>query len=176
MISGVSRRAVWLALATLFISSAAGGEEPLAHRKAPAVLSVQISVPTAWLLLGDEQMSDTLSERVRQMLRQSGCDFPIKMLGLADNPADAPYLLTIELSEWRLDALGYAHSSFTARLKTPKETRDFGVYSSATMKWAFDMPPFRLSSAFEYAAEDAVKQLGADIGRTGLLADLQSRT
>jgi hypothetical protein len=43
------------------------------------------------------------------------------------------------------------------------------------MKWSFDMPPFRLSAAFEYAAEDAVERLGADVARSGLLADLPSR-
>jgi len=140
------------------------------------VLNIQINVPTTWLVLGDENMSSVLHEQVRQKLIQVGCHCRVNFLGLADNPADAAYLLTIDLKEWRIDELGYAHCSLAAKLKTPKQTSELGIYSSATMKWSLDVPPFRLSSAFEHAAEDSIERLSADIARSRLLGGLHSQS
>lgn len=175
--ANIYHRVICLALAALFLNSAARGEDMSAARHPGTdVLSIQINVPTAWLLLGDDKMSDVLQQQVRQKLLQAGCHCSMNFFGLADNPADAAYLLTIDLKEWSLDALGYVHCSLAARLKTPKGNRDLGVYASATGRWSFDMPPFRLSSAFEYAAEDSIERLSGDIAHSGLLAGLPSQS
>ena len=177
MTAGIHRRWVCLALAALFLSPAALGLAPAARPGlGTEVLNIQINVPPTWLVLGDENMSGVLQQQVRQSLMQVGCNCRVNFLGMADDPADLPYLLTIELREWRIDALGYAHCSLAAKLKTPQKTSDLGIYSSSTMKWSLDVPPFRLSSAFEHAAEESIERLGADLARSGLLAGLPSQS
>jgi len=175
MSTQLPRLSVRFALVVFAVSSAAwAGEPSQSDNVGTDVLNIQINVPTTWLILGDDKMNEVLHDKMRQRLFQAGCRYAVNFLGLADNPADARYLLTIDLNEWRLDSMGNAHCSLTASLKTPKETHSFGNYSSSTTRWSSERPPFRLSSAFEDAAEDGIERLSADIAQSGLLAGLHS--
>lgn len=134
-----------------------------------ATLQIQVHVPSTWLILADDTIRGSIEDEVKNGLAQSGVGFPAETAGLIEDTSQSPWVLSITLTQWQLDAEGYAHCTFSATLKTPKATRALGPYTGSTAAWMSDGPPFTLSSTIIEAAREPVSRLCGDVAKSGLL-------
>jgi hypothetical protein len=86
-----------------------------------------------------------------------------------DNPDNAPYLLTINLMEWRFDRIGNITCTFTAGLKTPRGTRHLGVYSDTSLSISRNRGPWGIADSFDEAAQGAIVDLLRAVVKSELL-------
>lgn len=132
-------------------------------------LKVQVIVPPTWNLLIDDKVSEALVERMRDVFYRAGFTRPLEEVRSFEIPSKVPYLLTINLTEWRINRVGNIDCTFTANLKTPRGTRELGQYTNTTMQWLDGRGRFGLSRAFVDAAEGALRDLYTDLAKTDLL-------
>jgi len=132
-------------------------------------LKVQVNVPPTWNLLIDDQVSEALVDQMRDVFYRAGFARRIDEVRSFEIPSKVPYLLTINLTEWRINRLGNIDCTFTANLKTPRGTRELGVYTNTTMEWLYGRSRFGLGRGFVEAAEGALRDLYTDLAKTELL-------
>lgn len=154
---------------------------PLARAANPSApktdaLKVQVIVPPTWNLLSDDKVGEALADRVRDVLYRAGFTLPVSELRLVEDPSKVPYLLTINLTEWRINRIGGIDCSFTASLKTPRGSRELGLYPNATTQWLDAPGRFGLSRKFVEAAEGALRTLCTDLANSELLPNANKRS
>lgn len=135
----------------------------------PGTLKVQVNVPPSWSVLVDDRVSEAFVDRVREVFVRSGFDRPVEEVRYVEDASKLPYLLTINLTDWRINRVGAIDCTFSASLQTPRGTRQLGFYSNTTMRWFGGPGRFGLSRSFEEAAEGAVHQLCDDVLKSELL-------
>lgn len=162
----------WIWLCSLFLLLAGCATSRV---EVPGALKVQVNVPPSWNLLLDDRISDAFVDRVRESFQRSGFSRPVEEVRYVEDPAKVPYLLTINLTDWRITRIGNVDCTFTANLKTPEGTRQLGIYTNTTMRWLTGPGRFGLSRSFDEAAEGAIRNLCQDIAATELLPDLRRR-
>ncbi len=145
----------------------AGAATPVAPEATQ--LKVQVIAPPTWNLLIDDKVSEALVARVREVFSRAGFALPVDELRPMESPSKVPYLLTLNLTEWRINRVGNIDCTFTANLKTPRGTRELGIYSNTTMQWLGGRGRFGLSQGFVAAAEGALRDLSTDLAKTDLL-------
>ena len=139
-------------------------------------LKVQVIVPPTWNVLVTDKVSEALVDRVRDVFYQAGFTRPIYEVRSFEIPSQAPYLLTINMTEWRLNRAGNIDCAFTASLKTPHGTRELGRYTNTTMPWFGRRGRFGLSQGFADAALGALRNLYTDLAKTDLLPGSNQRS
>jgi hypothetical protein len=157
----------WMALgaALLALSGCATTQQPAV----PGTLKVAVNVPPALNILVEDRISEAFTDRVREVFDRAGFDRPVEEARFADDAANAPYLLTIDLIEWRINPIGNIDCTFRASLQTPGGTRDLGVYSNTTMRAMRSPGRWGLSYAFDDAAEGAIQNLCDAVKKSELL-------
>ncbi len=135
---------------------------------APLKLHVQLNVPPAWNTFNTFQLEDDFVDGVGQLLRRSGFRHTVENITTASRGEKTPYVLTINLREWRTDRSGLVDCTFDATLASPRGTRHLGTYHGnafhmqGTGRWA-------LAQEFDEAASEALNRLCRDIIRSELL-------
>jgi len=140
------------------------------------ILKVQVIVPPAWHPLIDDQMGEALVDRVRDVFYRAGFTQRVDEMRVVEDPAKVPCLLTINLTEWRINRIGNIDCSFTASLRTPRGNRELGHYTHTTMQWLEGRGRFGLSRGFVEAADGALRDLYTDLMKTDLLASAGMRS
>lgn len=141
----------------------------------PGTLHVQVNVPPTWNPWLDDRISGAFTDRVRDVFHRAGFDRPVEEARLADDPEAKANLLTIQLLEWRINRIGNIDCTFAAELKTPRGTRNLGIYTQTEMRWLTGRGRFGLAQSFEDAAEGAIRGLCDDVAKTEWLPGLRRR-
>lgn len=143
----------------------------------PSALRVHVNVPPSWNMLIEDRVSMAFADVVRDVFHRQGFDRPVEEARFAslDELDRIPYLLTINLNEWRMTRIGNIECRFTASLQTPRGTRNLGVYTNTTMRWLGGIGRFGLARSFEEAADGAITDMCRDIAKSELLPDLRAR-
>ena len=174
MNSSALRHVCLFGVAALFMSLSVRAATPSAPEA--DTLKVQVIVPPTWNLLIDDKVSEALVDRVRDVFYQAGFTQPVDELRRVEDPSKVPYLLTIHLTEWRINRIGLIDCTFTANLKTPRGTRDLGLYTNTSMQWLDGPGRFGLSRAFVETAEGALRTLYTHLANCDLLPDANKRS
>jgi hypothetical protein len=133
----------------------------------PGALKVYVNVPPSWNVLLEDDISDAFVSRVRDVFLRSGFDRPVDEVRLVEDPNKQPYLLTINLTEWRINRIGNIECTFTADLRTPQGSKNFGFFTNTTMRWMGGR--WGLARSFEDAAEGAIHDLCNAVKKSELL-------
>lgn len=134
-----------------------------------ATLKVQVNVPPSWDPLLDDDIAAAFTDQVREIFQRAGHRHPVEELRSVEDPAKAPYLLTVNLTEWRINRAGNIACTFGATLRTPQGERDLGLYTNTTMRWIGGLGRWGLARSFEEAAVGAIRNLCDTIARSELL-------
>lgn len=143
--------------------------------KDPLALKVQVNVPPTWNVLVDDRIAEDFVDGVGQILRRRGFTRPVEALSLVEAPGRAPYLLTIDLVEWRINRTGLIDCTLHADLQTPWGTRNLGLYHASSLR----LPGggrWTLARDFDEAASDVLNQLCNDLAKSELIPDLPNKT
>jgi hypothetical protein len=135
----------------------------------PDTVSVLVNLPPTASLIYSDWIADAFTDSVRSVFRQAGFQRPIENIRYVDDPDNAPYLLTINLMDWRFTPLGDIDCTFTAQLGTPRGTRNLGVYSGTSLRISRNPGPWGLADAFGEAAQGAIADLFRAVVKTELL-------
>lgn len=165
----LSRMVLGAALLLLASCATAAGEA-----KGAAPLKVRVNVPDAWGTLLDERTPEALVARVREVLYRRGLYRPVEPVRAMEDPDKLSHLLTIELTEWRIDREGEVACTFSANLRTPDGVRDLGSYTTTTMTWLPGTRRFGLSEVFTHRSEKALHKLCDDLAAMKLLPGLRA--
>ena len=142
--------------------------------KDPLALKVQVNVPPTWSILVDDRIANDFVDGVGQILRQRGFSRPVEALSLVESPEKAPYLLTIDLMEWRVNRVGLIDCTLHAQLQTPWGTRNLGLYHASSPHWQGG-GRWALARDFDDAASDVLNQLCNDLAKSELIPDLPGK-
>jgi hypothetical protein len=124
----------------------------------PGTLKVLVNLPPTWGVFLEDDVSEAFVSHIRDVFQRSGFDRPVEEVRLIEDPSRHPYLLTINLTEWRISRIGNIECTFSADLKTPRGTKNFGLYTNTEMRWGRS-GRWGLARAFENAAEGAIHDL-----------------
>jgi hypothetical protein len=140
---------------------------------APVPLKVLVNVPPSWDLFLDDRIGEAFAEQMRAIFEQEGFRGPVEAMRFVEEPARVPYLLTVNLHEWRIHHAGRITCTFGATLQTPQGTQDLGLYTNTTMRWLNGPGRWGLAASFEEAAAGAISNLCDMIARTELVPGLR---
>lgn len=160
-------RLIAIAAIALGLSACATTRQP----EVPGTLRVAVNTPPTWNLITEDHAAELLTDRIRDVFHRAGFNRPVQQAKHADQPARAPYLLTINLVEWQPEPLGRIECTFSAELSTPNGTRRLGYFTHSTHRAIGGPGYWGLERSFEMAAEGAVDQLWSAIERSDLLTD-----
>jgi hypothetical protein len=132
-------------------------------------VSVQVNLPPTASLVYSDWIADAFTDTVRSVFHQAGFQRPIENIRYVDQPDATPYLLTINLMEWRFNPVGNIDCTFTAELSTPRGTRNLGVYSGTSLRISRSPGPWGLADAFDEAAQGAIVDLLRAVVKSELL-------
>jgi hypothetical protein len=137
------------------------------------VLKVTVNIPPSWNMLLDDRISEAFVDRVREVFYRAGFDRPVEEVRSVEEPEKQPYLLTINLTDWRINRIGNIECTFTADLRTPQGSKNLGVYTNTTMRWLSGPGRWGLARSFEDAAEGAIRDLCTAVAKSELLPGLR---
>lgn len=138
--------------------------------KDPRALTVQVNIPAAWNPIVTDRIADDFVDAMRTLLEARGYTGAVESLGYVEDAERVPYLLTINLIEWRMRRTGLIDCTLTASLQTPRGKRELGLYQHSSLHLA-GTGRFLLDRDFDEAASGALDRLCRDILRTELLPD-----
>lgn len=135
----------------------------------PGTLQVQINIPPSWEPMLEARVSESFVSHIDDVFRRRGYDGEITEVRWFEEPSPGCCLLSINLTEWRMNHAGNIDCTFTANLQTERETRHLGVFTGMSLRWMSGPGRFGLSDAFGDAAENAIRQLYDAVAKTDLL-------
>jgi hypothetical protein len=141
----------------------------------PGTLQVQINIPPSWRPMLEDRISEAFASYIFDVFRRQGYQGDITEVRSYEQPSQGCCLLTINLTEWRMNHIGNIDCSFTANLQTERANRHLGIFSGMSFRWMSGPGRFGLSDAFGEAAEDAIRQLYDSIAKTELVPGLRKR-
>jgi hypothetical protein len=142
--------------------------------KDPLALKVQVNIPPTWNPLVTDRLADDVVDGVRQILTHRGYPRTVESMDFVEKPGQAPYLLTINLLEWRMKRTGHIDCTLTATLQTPRGTRELGLYNYTSVHF-LGSGRWLLEREFDEAASGALQKLCDAIVRSELIPDLAER-
>ena len=139
----------------------------------PGTLSVDVNLPPQWNLLWEDRITMAFVDIARDTFHREGFDRPVEEVTYFEDVDRAPYLLTVNVHEWRINRTGQVECTFTADLRTPAGTKNMGVFTNLEM-WGFHGPGrFGLVHSFEKAAEGALRDLWTAVARSEMLPNVR---
>lgn len=139
----------------------------------PGTLQVQINIPPTWRPMLEDQVTEAFASYIFEVFRREGYKGDMAEVRWYEEPSSGCCLLTINLTEWRMNHIGNIDCTFTANVQTERASRHLGVFSGMSFRWMSGPGRFGLADAFEDAAEDAVRQLYDSLARTELVPGLR---
>jgi hypothetical protein len=141
----------------------------------PPVLQVQVNVPPSWRPMFEDRITEAFVSNLSDVFHRQGFQGEIKEVRSFEEPSPGSCLLTINLTEWRVNQIGNIDCTFTANLQTERATRHLGVFSGMSFRWMSGPGRFGLADSFEQAAEDAIRQLYDGLAKTEMVPGLRRR-
>ncbi len=168
-----------IALATLLplgLLAASAQAEPAksAEAEKPA-LQVFVSVPPTFQPMLDDDIARTLAYRLEDTFRRQGYK---GIVGFAAHPSDIKAevpLLELTLVEWRVDLTNNVQCTFSAKLTDRGKETTLGIFAGTGITWTRARDRWRLATAFEDSANDALKDLYRRIAEQQLLPGFELR-
>lgn len=154
---------VWLRILTLLAGPLSSAET----NTTPPVLKVEVKAPVSWNLLPTDRFPECFAASLSDALTRQGLSLPVTELRSIENPAKVPYLLRVEITEWRIADAGDIACTFSARLKTPAGERRLGEYSAT--RWAPGVLSASSKRAYYPRELDGLQTLTRDLEKSGLL-------
>lgn len=142
-------------------TKAAAAEKP--------ILQVFVSVPPTFQPMLDDDIARTLAYRLEDTFRRQGyqgiTDYAARP---SDIKADVP-VLELTLVEWRVDLTNNVQCTFSAKITNQGKETTLGIFAGTGITWTHTRDRWRLASAFEDSANDALKDLYRRIAEQKLL-------
>lgn len=160
---------------TAALSLAAPAAKQPTQPSKPGTLQVQVNVPPSWQPMFEDRVTEAFVSYIYDIFRRQGFKGEIVEVRWHDEPSPGCCLLTINLTEWRMNHIGNIDCMFTANLQTQNATRHLGIFSGMAFRWMSGPGRFGLSDAFGDAAEDAIRQLYDSLARTELVSGIRKR-
>lgn len=135
----------------------------------PQTLQVQVVVPPTWQPLFEDRITEAFVSYLADVFRRQGYKGEIAEVRWAEEPSPGCCLLTINLTEWRMNHIGNIDCTFTASLQTENAIRHLGIFTGMSFRWMHGPSRFGLADAFEDAAEDALRDLYRTVAKTELV-------
>jgi hypothetical protein len=157
------------------VQTFAASNQPAPAPAKPGTLQVQVIVPPTWQPMFEDRITEAFVSNLIDVFRRQGYKGEIVEVRWFEEPSAGCCLLTINLTEWRMNHIGNIDCMFTANLQTGRATRHLGIFSGMAFRWMSGPGRFGLSDAFEDAAEDAVRQLYFSLAKTELVPGLRTR-
>lgn len=136
-------------------------------------LKVEINTPPSWNLLIDDRVSEWFVDGVRAELERQGFNGRVEEMRFPEDPGRVPFLLTLNLAEWRINRAGFIDCTLTATLHTPDGERRLGIYHHSLPRWMGGFGRWGLQRAFADAADEVITDLVRDLARTEQLPGLR---
>jgi hypothetical protein len=140
----------------------------------PVELQVVVDVPPTWRPFLEDDIAEALYYRLSETFHRGGYKGEMIQLDRFDHRnADIP-TLEVSLTEWRIDRIGNAQCTMTARLMTPSGEQNLGLISGTAIfwpdgnRWGFGRR-LETADALEDAANDAARDVFRAVGKTGLV-------
>ena len=162
---------------SLFVApgtSAAENRPPQPVSK-PGTLQVQINVPPSWRPMFEDRVTEAFASYIFDVFRRQGYTGEFKEVTSFDEPSPGCCLLTINLTEWRMNHVGNIDCTFTANLQTDDTTRHLGIFTGMAFHWRSGPRWFGLADSFGEAAESAIRDLYSSLAKTELVPGLRTR-
>jgi hypothetical protein len=158
--------------AAMFVAAAPAANQPTPPSK-PGTLQVQVNIPPTWRPMMEDRVAETFASYIFDVFRRQGYKGEITEVRWYEEPSPGCCLLTINLTEWRMNHIGNIDCTFTANIQTEKATRHLGIFSGMSFRWMSGPGRFGLADGFEDAAEDAIRHLYDELARTELVPGLR---
>jgi hypothetical protein len=149
------------AFATPAVAKSKVTEEP--------AFQVFISVPPTFRPMLDDDIARSLAYRMEETFRRQGYKGTV---GFAAHPSDIKDtlpVLELVLTEWRLDMTGNVQCTFSAKLTLGKTETNLGLFAGTGISWTHSRDRWRVATAYEDSANDAMKDLYRKIATDKLL-------
>jgi hypothetical protein len=165
-----------LAFASAFVAGAsAAGDRPAQSDPSAGVLQVKVNVPPSADPLREDDVSREFLSRVYDVFQRKGYRGEIKEVTSVDEPASGSPLLTINLTEWRVDRVGNIDCTFNARLQTGGKTERLGLFNESALRTMRGPGRSGLGDSFNDAAEAAIRDLYDALAKTGQVPGLRAK-
>lgn len=164
-----------LLLAGLPAPAARGAAKDQSAPDKPGTLQLQVNVPPTWRPFLSDDVKDAFVSQVREAFRREGFKGEITEVDAFDEPSPGCCLLTINLTEWRMNRVGNIDCVFAADLQTQSKTRHLGLFSGMAFRWMNGPGRFALSETFGDAAQDAIRSLYRELADTQLVPGIVRR-
>lgn len=102
---------------------------------APTPLKVRVNSPASWGMLVDGRLDVAFTKQLHAILNEMGFAAPVEPISVIENPDTTPYLLTLNLTEWRIDRSSRVSCVFDATLQTQQGARYLGIYTQSALRW-----------------------------------------
>lgn len=165
--------ATLLPLGVLALSARAGEPKPAAAEK--PVLQVFVSVPPTFRPMLDDDIARTLAYRLEDTFNRQGYQ---GITDYAAQPADIKAtepVLELTLVEWRVDLSKNVQCTFSAKVTDGAKETNLGIFAGTGITWTHIRDRWRLATAFEDSANDALKDLYRRIAEQKLLPGFELR-
>ncbi len=140
---------------------------------APGTLQVQVTVPPTWRPMLEDYIADKFVSQIEDVFRRRGFKGQIVEVSNYEEPSAGCFLLTVNLMEWRMNRIGNIDCTFGATLQTDHAVRNLGLFTQTAFRWMTGPGRFGLASAFDEAAQSAVRELYDKLARTQLVPNLR---
>jgi hypothetical protein len=167
------------AFAALVARAPAADSHPAATRTAD--LQVVVDVPPTWRPFLEDDIAEALFYRLRDAFARGGYRGEMIQLDRTDGRNPNVPTLEVSLTEWRIDRIGNAQCTMTARLITPNGgEKSLGLASGTAMfwpngpRWGFSRR-LETADALEDAANDAARDVFQSVAKSGLLPGMPTR-
>lgn len=123
----------------------------------------------------EDRITEAFVSYIIDVFRRQGYKGDIEEVRWHEEPSPGCCLLTINLTEWRMNHIGNIDCTFTANLQTERATRHLGVFTGMGFRWMAGPGRFGLAESFADAAEDAIRNLYDSVAKTELVPGLKAR-
>lgn len=128
--------------------------------QARPTLKIQVTGPAGWDAAQASRCAELFGDSLRGTLARQGLDLPIVPLRSVDDPARTPYLLRVNLTDWRI-ANGNIDCSFTATLHTPAGEHSIGVFKNTL--WAPGIITAEFGQPYYLLSPQSIRSLSAQL-------------
>lgn len=164
--------AAFAALFSLVIVAPAASTKKEADK--PADLQVIIDVPPTWRPFLEDDIAEAMFYRLRDAFKRAGYKGEMVQLDRMDDRNARIPILELFLTEWRVDRVGNAQCTMTAKLATSSGEKNLGLASGTALfwptggRWGFTRR-LETADALEDAADNAARDVFQAVAKSGLV-------
>jgi hypothetical protein len=146
----------------------------------PADLQVVIDVPPTWRPFLEDDIAEALFSRLHDIFKLRGYHGKVVQIERTDDRQPGVPTLELALTEWRVDRVGNAQCTMTARLSTPSGEKNLGLATGTAIfwpngsHWGFNRR-MDVADALDDAANSAAREVYDAVANSRLLPGITPR-